>query len=253
MSKPKLIIYNQKSPGCSCFENIFNSEFMTELVGTPEQLLSKMKTYNPDAVVKCYCRAREKDVPELLRLDALTNLTPLIACFQTGSSEFVCTAAHSGAEYFLSCSWDRIKIVKVILEAIQYGGIKKFFKICYPDSFAFSSHPHIRKIINIIADTFPRKLNENEFAEQLGISTRWLRTLCKQAFKIKFNKLMRRIWIYQALRIMQLTNFDNTEIALLLNYSEEGSMARDFNKELGYSPTEARKLLANHIPEEMLK
>jgi AraC-like DNA-binding protein len=64
---------------------------------------------------------------------------------------------------------------------------------------------------------------------------------------------MRRIWIYQALRLMQLINFDNTEIALLLNYSEEGSMVRDFRKELGYTPTKARKLLTNEKPEDMLK
>ncbi len=52
--------------------------------------------------------------------------------------------------------------------------------------------------------------------------------------------------------MMQHTNLDNTEIALQLNYSEESNLARDFRSELGYSPTEARRRLIQHTPEELL-
>ena len=63
---------------------------------------------------------------------------------------------------------------------------------------------------------------------------------------------MRRIWVYQALNMMQNTNLDNTEISLQLNYSDETSLARIFRKELGYNPTEARKRLIRYSPEELL-
>jgi AraC-like DNA-binding protein len=51
---------------------------------------------------------------------------------------------------------------------------------------------------------------------------------------------------------MKYTSLDNTEIALHLNYSEESSLARDFRKEFGFSPNEARQLLAKQTPRELL-
>lgn len=51
---------------------------------------------------------------------------------------------------------------------------------------------------------------------------------------------------------MQKTTLDNVEIAQQLNYSEESSLARDFRKELGYSPTEARKRLTVQSPGALL-
>jgi len=253
MNKPKLIIYSQQISECPFFvpPSGIKTDFITEVVGTSEELLNKIKTFNADAVLVCFCQAEEKDAVELLRLDVLTNLVPLIACSRTDSSDFVCAASKNGADYFINCSEEKEKIVSTINKIIQHGGIKKFFEYFYQDSFTLSSYTN--KIIKIILNTFPNRLHENEFARQLGVTPRWIRKLCNQAFKIKFSKLMRRIWVYQALRLVKLTNFDNGEIALLLNYSEEGSMVRDFRKELGYSPTKARELLMNYNPEDMLK
>ena len=46
---------------------------------------------------------------------------------------------------------------------------------------------------------------------------------------------------------------DNNEIAFYLHYSEESSMARDFRKELGINPTEARQQLIKQKHQELLK
>jgi AraC-like DNA-binding protein len=95
-------------------------------------------------------------------------------------------------------------------------------------------------------------ITEPEMAKRLGISQRWLQKTCRQAFGKTFKRLMRRIWIHQALRLMEKTTLDNVEIAQQLNYSEESNMARDFRKEFGYSPTEARKRLTVQSPDELL-
>jgi len=63
---------------------------------------------------------------------------------------------------------------------------------------------------------------------------------------------MRRLRVYQALRMMDKTGLDNTEIAIQLIYSEESGMARDFRKVIGCSPDEARKRLEMETPEEVL-
>jgi len=91
-----------------------------------------------------------------------------------------------------------------------------------------------------------------EFALRLGIDRGWLHKLCKEAFGISLTALLRSVWVHQALRMMQHTTLDNMEIALQLDYSEESSMAREFRKELGYCPTEARTQLIEKSPEELL-
>ena len=106
---------------------------------------------------------------------------------------------------------------------------------------------------DIIIHAFPHRLQENDMARQLGVSRSWLHKLCQRAFGITYTQLLRRIWIYQALNMMRDSNLDNTEIALRLNYSEESSMARDFRKELGCSPSEARLRLTTQSPEEILQ
>ena len=251
MNKPKLLIFSQQFSNCPLSEIIFKNDFRTEVVETTEELRNKINKFNPDAIIAGFCKAEGKDIAELSILDPNINLVPLIYCSRGVISEVVFAAAQKGADYFINCLEEKEKIVNIINKIIQQGGIKRFFKACYPDSFSLS--PYITKIVKIIISAFPKRLNENEFAEQLGVSERQLRVLSRQVFKINFNKLIRRLWIYQAIRLMKLTNFDNTEIALLLNYSEEGSMARDFHKELGYTPKKALKFLLINTPEDMLK
>ena len=100
--------------------------------------------------------------------------------------------------------------------------------------------------------TFPQRLTENDLANRLGISRSSLQKHWRKIFSQPYARLQRRIRVYQALRLMQHRKFDNTDIALHLNYSEESSMARDFHKELGYNPSEARRRLATHSPEQLM-
>ncbi len=99
---------------------------------------------------------------------------------------------------------------------------------------------------------FPHRLTEQDLAHRLWISRSSLQKHCRRAFGQSYTRLLRRIWVHQALRLMKHTNFDNTEIALHLKYTEETNLAWDFRKELGCNPTEARRRLTTHSPEELL-
>lgn len=153
--------------------------------------------------------------------------------------------------HFISCGWDRASISGEISEAMRRGGITELLESCYPD--VLNGLPYAHKIVNAIVRAFPHRLNERELSRQLGMSERWVRSLCRDVFKNTFGQLVRRIWVHQALRMMEHTGLDNTEIALHLNYSEESSMARDFRKELGCGCAEARKRLLNSTPLELIK
>jgi AraC-like DNA-binding protein len=250
MPKLNLIVYSQDLPNCSCFGSIVNNAFNTESVGTSEQFLHKVNTLGSDGAIVCFCSAHEDDPEKLLHLKSLAGLLPVLTCSKTLSPDFVRSAAEQGAQCFLCCAWEASKIVTTILEAIQREAIEELLNVC--NHGRLTSSPHVSKIIRAIIHTFPHRLREGEMARQLGMSQRWLRMLCRQAFNRTYVQLRRRIFVHQALRMMKHTNLDNIEIAMQLNYSEEGSMFRDFRKELGFSSAEARKRLACCTPEELL-
>ncbi|MDZ7288802.1 MAG: AraC family transcriptional regulator [candidate division KSB1 bacterium] len=203
-----------------------------------------------DVAVVCFCSARG-NMEELLRLAAITGPLPTLTCSKTVNLDFVRLAIQKGVDRFLSCNMEAQKIKDIVFEAIRRGGLKEYLQSYYPGGHVTS--PHVNKMINEIVHVFPHRLKESEMAQRLRISRSWLQKLCRRVFGNSYTRLTRHLWVYQALRMMQHTTLDNGEIALQLNYSEESNMARDFRKALGYSPTEARMLLAKQNPEELLR
>ena len=67
-----------------------------------------------------------------------------------------------------------------------------------------------------------------------------------------YSQLLRRARVFQALQMMQKTSFDNTEIALELNYTDLTNMARDFRTVLDCSPSKARENLLKQSLLEIL-
>lgn len=250
MPKPRIVLFSGELRNCPCYDTIFNSDFETASAASETDFLASIRQKNADAAIVCLCSADKEGVDVLVRLHALSGPLPVLVCSRSLNPHFVQTAARQGVNRFLRCTMRREEIQDVLFEAIQQGGLREWLESCYPGSLDFS--PCIRRLIDEIVHTFPHRVHENEMARRLGISQSWLQKLCRRAFRKSYTRLIRRIRVHQALRLMNRTALDNTEIALHLNYSEESSLARDFRKESGYTPSAARQLLARRSPEELL-
>jgi len=250
MIKPKLLILSREVPRCSCHQSVFNSEYEITVTGSEEDFVEKSGSEEFSAAVVCLCSAREEETEDFLRLAALTGPLPTLACSRTLDSGFVAAAAREGVNQFLCCTMEGEKIRGLTREAINREGLKHWLESHYPG--ALETSPYMLRFISKIVRTFPHRLQLGETAGWLGISRRWLQKLCRQAFGVSFTRLMRRLYLHQALRMIRYTGLDNSEIALHLNYSEESSLARDFRKELGCTPNEARQRLSGNTPEELL-
>jgi AraC-like DNA-binding protein len=251
MSKQKLILYSHGLQDCPCRDRIFSSEYETIIANTEEEFFSDIHNVPADAAVICFCSAREEDVENVLRLDALTGPLPVLTCSKTLNPEFIRKAAQEGAARFVVCGSKPERIRDIIDDAIREEGLREYLQSRWPDSL--TSSPHIHKLIEEIIYTFPHRMKVNEMAVTLGIGRGWLHKACKQAFGIPLTTLVRQVRVHQALRMMKHTNLDNAEIAWHLYYTEESSMAREFHKELGYCPNEARRRLTEQSPEEVLR
>lgn len=123
------------------------------------------------------------------------------------------------------------EIEQSIQEAIAHGDLKEYFAKRWPvPPGREAQSPYTRKLVDEIVHAFPRRLKTTDMAERLGRSPRWLQKLCRHAFGLTYVHLLRRLWVYQALRLMQQTSFDNGEIALHLNYMKKAISPATFGQ-----------------------
>jgi AraC-like DNA-binding protein len=248
-----LLLYAIELYSCSCYERVFNRDFNVVLARTEDDLMKGIRRPDVHAVVLCFCSADESDVGALVRLNALTGSIPVLACTKTYNPNFVRLAAQSGENHFILCDMDAGRIQQSVLAAIRdEAGVREFLRLSCP-SDVWSS-PYISQMTDEIVYAFPHRLSTTELSRRLGISPRRIQVICKDTYEMSFSKLMRRIWVYHALTLMQRTSLDNIEIAMQLEYSDAGSLGRSLRKELGYGPSEARRQLAKEgrTPLELL-
>jgi AraC-like DNA-binding protein len=248
---PKLILHSHELPGCPRLRSLFERSFETDVVETAAEFSARLRRRETDAIVLCFCSAADDGVDFLLRVVALAGPIPTLACCRKCSPTFIHLAASRGVTHFLLCEMEEEAIRRFVFRTIRVGGLREFLESQCPAGRR--SSPHASRLVNDITQTFPRRLTTDEASRRLGISTRRLQTICRETFSRSFTHLLRLIWVHQALTMMQNTCLDNTEIALRLGYEDESSLARIFRKELGYSPSEARRLLAGQTPNGLLQ
>ena len=250
MLKRKVIWYSTELANCPYYSSIRANEHEFITVNTEKDFLSGLQYKEVDAAIICFCSPCIKDVDKLLDLNAKAGPVPIIVCSKFLNCEFVRQAALFRIERFLECEKDIENFDEILIEVISRSRLKNYVKLHWPGCFDCS--PHIDQLIDEIIRAFPKRNSVDGYARRIGINRCWLHKICKQAFNLPCTSLLRNIWVHQALCMMENTQLSNLDIAYHLNYCEESSMARDFRKELGFSPSEARKRLGEKNPEELL-
>ncbi|MCG8604637.1 hypothetical protein MJD09_06495, partial [bacterium] len=111
-------------------------------------------------------------------------------------------AAQRGVDRFLFCDMKEEKIQELIFEAIRRGGLRKFLQACCPGSLGAT--PYVAKMVDELVHAFPRRMKVVEMAKLLAITPCWLQSICRQAFDRTFIRLVRLIWVHQALCMMRI-------------------------------------------------
>ena len=250
MSQFKTLIYVHDKSSCSRLHQIFNHDFKLTVTYNREEFLDQAINKDMDIGILCCCFAREEELNTLLELKEKASPLPFIICSKIPNPDFISRGAKKGLDHFILCNMPREKVRARIQTVIKNDGLRVFIKNhVNPDIYS----PYTQKIITEILHILPKQLKITELSKRLGISSRWTQSLFRKIFGMTYTKLMRRIHIFQALNLMKNTQLDNTEIALKLTYSDENSLYRIFQKELGYSPTQARRQLLNNAPEDLLR
>lgn len=250
MRKPTIIVHSPELPDCPLVKKIFGHKFRIHTAKMAEDFIERAHALPADAAVICFCSSLEDDLVLLERLKVSSGALPVLTCSKRLEPEFIRKASLRGVERFLLCDMEPEKIYDLVRDAIRDSELKAYLESCRSGSDNYS--PYVRKFIEEIVHVYPLRITITEFAHRLRIDRGWLTKICKQVFNKTPTALLRHVWVHQALRMMLHTNLNNTEISVQLNYSNASSMAREFRKELGYCPRQARKRLLTNTPEELL-
>lgn len=250
MFKRKVIWYSTELANCPHYYTILASEYEIITAQTVNEFLKNLQHKEADAAILCFCFPSVEDINKLLYSGAKAGPVPVIACSKFFNCEFVRRAALGGIERFLVCGNEIENINEILSETIRGFGLRCYIKSQWPGCLNCS--PHINHLIDEIIHAFPQPKSTEEYAKSIGIDRCWLHKICKQAFGLPFTSFLRNIRVHEAICMMQHTDLPNVDIAFYLKYSEESSMARDFRKELGFCPGEARKRLNGKSPEGLL-
>ncbi|HSG98426.1 MAG TPA: AraC family transcriptional regulator [candidate division Zixibacteria bacterium] len=250
MPKPKLLLYSQDLLSCPHYDVVFNHEFDILATHREEKFLETVRTEEPDVVVLCSCSSAQRDAESLARLASVAGPLPTLLCTRDYDPSFIGAAARRGIDRFVQCEMAVDDVRSIIFAAIRSARLRPFLQSCCSDETR--STQLVSKLIDEIVHSFPRRLSAVELSQRLGISTRRMQMICRDAFGKTYTQIMRKVWVYHALLMMKSTNLDNAEISFQLGYSEESSLARLFRKELGFSPSEARHRLQSYSPEALV-
>ncbi len=244
MSEPlkyNLLLYCYDRNGCRCFSKLVKEQFDINFTQIKNNLDQNM--LEADAAVICFAKAGKNNNTELLITGTLSSRMPVLSCTEKLNADFISGAVEKGIKRFISADMESEKISALIINAIKQNDLRKFIEKKFSGYLGRSIYA--KKIIDFIIKSFPQRINAKELSEELNVSVRWLQKECKKAFAITYKQLLRIIWVYQAVRLIENTDFDNTCIAMQLNYRELSSMNRDFRKVLNLTPNEVRKKLAS--------
>lgn len=248
MEKHNLLVFTEDLSHCKCCDSL-EKEYVIFYTLKKEEFLENLKQENVDACIICFASSKIK-INEVFDKSDLSTKLPVLMYSDKINSEYIDLAVKYGVNRFVTYNMCLNELNKIITESISLGRVKAYLKSLILNKLEFSSYSG--KFINIIIKFFPKRLHENEIAKQLNISVRYLQKMCMKCFNRGYNQLLRRIRVYNALRLMDNTGLNNYEIRFHLKYSECSSMSRDFEKELNCSLNEARKFLITYHPKDIM-
>lgn len=240
--KYRLLLYTPAVNNCKCFRELIRNDFDIMHHSSEKSFRENLIKLKSDAGIVCLKDAGEKEIDEFLRIEPYAGNIPLVCCTSEFNADFATKAAGKGISKFLSSELKTENIITIINDAIKEKHLNNFLEKKFPGCFDKSLYA--KKIINKIIEKFPQRLTEENIAKEISLSARWMYQQCKNSFGITYKNLLRIIWVYQAVRLIKKTDFDNSYIAMQLNYKELSSMDRDFRKVLNLSPNEVRKKLS---------
>lgn len=179
-----------------------------------------------------------KDFHLITKLKCLYGNLPFLVCSEEIDTSRIFQLGKLGVDNFVHFQKGSNYLINTIDKAIQSGGLARLLVEMGIDITFLP--PRMRKAYQLIIENFPVKIKAEEIARTLGIGRCYFEVRFKKYFGIPYCKFIRLIKIYEMINLIQYTSHDNESIALILNYSSETSMARDFRKTLDMNPTEVR-------------
>lgn len=98
----------------------------------------------------------------------------------------------------------------------------------------------VRRAYQIIMNSPESNITVTQLANQLGLSPHYLSTLFSKEIGVPISRFKILVKINRDVEILQTTNLPLSEIAAILNFTDQAYLTREFKKFVGVSPNKAR-------------
>lgn len=99
----------------------------------------------------------------------------------------------------------------------------------------------VRQTYQIILNSPETKITLSQLGNQLGVSDHYLSTIFKNEIGVPISTFKILAKVNKAVQLIQASNRPLSEIAGLLNFSDQAHLTREFSKYVGVTPSKARK------------
>ncbi|MCT4487975.1 helix-turn-helix domain-containing protein [Levilactobacillus parabrevis] len=99
----------------------------------------------------------------------------------------------------------------------------------------------VRRAYQVIMNSPESTITVTQLANQLGLSPHYLSTLFTAEIGIPISRFRILVKINRAIEILHTTNLPLSEIAAILNFTDQAYLTREFKRFVGVSPYKARK------------
>lgn len=101
-------------------------------------------------------------------------------------------------------------------------------------------NPHIRKVLQYIANNYSRKLTLTMVADEVGLSASHLSTLFSKVVGMSFQDYLCNLRIEESKRLLLSTNYSLSDIAHSMGFPDQSYFSKVFKRIVGVSPGKYR-------------
>lgn len=224
MGSINLSVYISEEEFINSVKKTLSQNFSLSFFTDKNRFLKSIKEDNVDAGI-IYFKVLLKEIRNFSS-DELSIELPIFSYSENIDADFVNSAARIGINRFITVDMDKEKVLSLINETVNIKNVSNFINSLIAEKD--KNKKYLGDLIDIVVNSLPYRMDEDEVSSKLQISKRWLQKICMTSFNITYTKLLRKIWIYSALRLFYYTKLDNNEVYLQLNYRDYSNFLRAF-------------------------
>jgi len=225
--------------------SVLRQHFELTLAPSPESMRDLIAQKPATAALVHFPALTQQEIIWVEKLKKFSAWLPIIIFADRWDLDAVKQCGTLGIHAVLDCREEAEKKMTAIASALRLSGFRHLLAQTEKSMITWSLR--MKRVYELILANFPNVPSVYELSASFHLHRRSFEKEFRKNFGVSYVCFVRLLSMYEAWRMMQCTELDNSEIALLMQYREETHFARDCRKAFDLNPTQLRELSENEF------